>query len=129
MDALLIEGFSVGTWEVNDDHYSITLSILVVTVTFIAIFFYISGHDIHEVNKYLPGRVVALNISRISFTPGKIYYCNVIGYSHSGIHKTQPSDGIMTDSVPPVPGTIYDGIGNICPNISCILLLHIKYIC
>ncbi|XP_076113981.1 uncharacterized protein LOC143082265 [Mytilus galloprovincialis] len=72
---------------------------------------YPGGHDIHEVELDLPGSVTSHNISRVPLSPGKVFYSNVVGYSYSGIHATETSDGIMVDSLPPVTGTVYDGIG------------------
>ena len=70
----------------------------------------LSGHDVHVVNADLPSTVTSYNISRVPLTPGIVFYSNVVGYSLSGIHATQSSDGIMVDSVPPNSGTVYDGI-------------------
>ncbi|XP_076113983.1 uncharacterized protein LOC143082268 [Mytilus galloprovincialis] len=72
---------------------------------------YPGGHDIHEVESDLPGSITSHNISRVPLSPGKVFYSNVVGYSYSGIHATESSDGIMVDSQPPVTGTVYDGIG------------------
>ncbi|VDI63397.1 Hypothetical predicted protein, partial [Mytilus galloprovincialis] len=72
---------------------------------------YPGGHDIHEVELDLPGSITSHNISRVPLSPGKVFYSNVVGYSYSGIHATETSDGIMVDSQPPVTGTVYDGIG------------------
>ncbi|CAC5407073.1 unnamed protein product [Mytilus coruscus] len=73
---------------------------------------YPGGHDIHEVELDLPGSTTSHNISRVPLSPGKVFYSNAVGYSYSGIHAAETSDGIMVDSQPPVTGTVYDGIGD-----------------
>jgi len=70
------------------------------------------GHDVHVVDIDLSGTMTSYNISRVPLTPGILFYSNVVGYSLSGIHSTETSDGIMVDSVPPTSGTVFDGIGN-----------------
>jgi hypothetical protein len=72
---------------------------------------YIVGHDVHVVDIDLPGTMTSYNISRVPLTPGILFYSNVVGYSLSGIHSTETSDGIIVDSVPPTSGTVFDGIG------------------
>jgi hypothetical protein len=44
--------------------------------------------------------------------PGVRYYSNVVITTLSGLQTTVSSDGIIVDSSPPVPGMVYDGIGN-----------------
>ena len=61
--------------------------------------------------------MTSYNISRVPLTPGILFYSNVVGYSLSGIHSTETSDGIMVDSVPPTCGTLFDGIGILQPSI------------
>ena len=73
--------------------------------------FLIVGHDVHVVDIDLPGTMTSYNISRVLLTPGVLFYSNVVGYSLSGIHSTETSDGIMVDTVPPTSGTVFDGIG------------------
>ena len=58
-----------------------------------------------------PGTVTIHNISRVQMTPGIVFYSNVVGYSRSGIHATESSDGVMVESVAPVSGIIHDGNG------------------
>ena len=70
------------------------------------------GHDVHVVDVNLPGTMTLYNISRVPLIPGILFYSNVVGYSLSGIHSTETSDGIIVDSVPPSSGTVFDGIGN-----------------
>lgn len=43
---------------------------------------------------------------------GVRYYSNIITYTHSGIHRTESSDGFVLDSDPPIKGVVYDGPGD-----------------
>ena len=61
--------------------------------------------------------MTSYNISRVPLTPGILFYSNVVGYSLSGIHSTETSDGIMVDSFPPTSGTLFDVIGILQPSI------------
>ena len=55
---------------------------------------------------------MAFNISRLTMKPGVRYYSNVVVTTLSGLQTSVSSDGIIVDSSPPVPGMVYDGIGN-----------------
>ena len=71
----------------------------------------VSGADLHKVDLDIASSVSAVNISRLSMSPGVRYYSNVVANTLSGLQTTVSSDGIMVDSTSPVSGTVYDGLG------------------
>ena len=73
---------------------------------------FIIGTDLHVVDIEVPSSVMTFNISRLTMKPGVRYYSNVVITTLSGLQTTVSSDGIIVDSSPPVPGMVYDGIGN-----------------
>ena len=72
---------------------------------------FVSGADLHKVDLAITSSVSAVNISRLSMSPGVRYYSNVVANTLSGLQTTVSSDGIMVDSTSPVSGTVYDGLG------------------
>ena len=72
---------------------------------------FVSGVDLHKVDLAITSSVSAVNISRLSMSPGVRYYSNVVAKTLSGLQTTVSSDGIMVDSTSPVSGTVYDGLG------------------
>ena len=71
----------------------------------------VSGADLHKVDLDIASSVSAVNISRLSMSPGVRYYSNVVANTLSGLQTTVTSDGIMVDRTSPVSGTVYDGLG------------------
>ena len=78
---------------------------------------FVSGADLHKVDLDIASSVSAVNISRLSMSPGVRYYSNVVANTLSGLQTTVSSDGIMVDSTSPVSGTVYDGLGMYLYNI------------
>ncbi|XP_076075248.1 uncharacterized protein LOC143046131 isoform X2 [Mytilus galloprovincialis] len=69
------------------------------------------GADLHKVNLDIDSSVNAVNISRLTMSPGIVYYSNVVAYTFSGLQTVVSSDGIMVDSNSPIFGIVYDGLG------------------
>jgi hypothetical protein len=71
---------------------------------------FVSGVDLHKVDLAITSSVSAVNISRLSMSPGVRYYSNVVANTLSGLQTTVSSDGIMVDSTSPVSGTVTLGV-------------------
>ncbi|CAC5375030.1 unnamed protein product [Mytilus coruscus] len=69
------------------------------------------GADLHRVNIDIDSSLDAVNISRLTMSPGIVYYSNVVAYTFSGLQTVVSSDGIMVDSSSPISGIVYDGLG------------------
>lgn len=71
------------------------------------------GHNIHSEVTRLGSSDTSFNILTMDGRGGVRYYSNVIAYTHSGIHRTESSDGFVLDSDPPIKGVVYDGPGDV----------------
>lgn len=69
------------------------------------------GHNIHSETTRLSSSRTSFNILTMDGRSGVRYYSNIITYTHSGIHRTESSDGFVPDSDPPIKGVVYDGPG------------------
>lgn len=70
------------------------------------------GHNIHSEATRLVSSDTSFNILTMDGRSGVRYYSNIIAYTHSGIHRTESSDGFVLDSDPPMKGVVYDGPGD-----------------
>lgn len=70
------------------------------------------GHNIHSETTRLSSSDTSFNILTMDGRSGVRYYSNIITYTHSGIHRTESSDGFVLDSDPPIKGVVYDGPGD-----------------
>lgn len=71
------------------------------------------GHNIHSEATRLGSSDTSFNILTMDGRSGVRYYSNIIAYTHSGIHRTESSDGFVLDSDPPIKGVVYDGPGDV----------------
>ncbi|XP_067663255.1 uncharacterized protein [Haliotis asinina] len=65
------------------------------------------GHSIHA-----SGNLNSTNytVTGLSLRPNTIYYCSVMAYNEAGLVSWAYSDGVQVDVMPPVAGTVKDGV-------------------
>ncbi|XP_072034094.1 uncharacterized protein [Amphiura filiformis] len=70
------------------------------------------GENVRTFSDHIqPASAMNLMFSDLDLVVGQRYFCSVRAYNKAGLHSIQSSDGFLVDTIPPLPGVVYDGEG------------------